>query len=333
MTSTDNTPSHAGTSRERSGPDLRRRVEWLILLRLLLTTLMLLATIVFQFRELREFLIDLLIPLYVLIGATFLLNLIYAVSLPLIGNLRTFSFFQVMVDVVYYTVLVYFTGGSASAFSFIYIFPIIASGIILFRRPALLTASASCVLFGLLVTFQLYGLLPDSHWPWATSSVRAPDYVWWVMVVNFTVFFVTALISSSLSEQLDRTRTSLQMKEADYRKLTELHSNIVRSIAGGIITTDQEDRITFVNTAACRLLRRQLTDLVAIPLNKVFPLLCDEAAGSGQMSDKYLTTLEVEGERLYLEVSVSDLKDEQGVPNGRLVIFQDVTQFKKMEER
>ncbi|MFH0822986.1 MAG: ATP-binding protein, partial [Pseudomonadota bacterium] len=108
---------------------------------------------------------------------------------------------------------------------------------------------------------------------------------------------------------------------------------IVRSIAGGIITTDQEDRITFVNTAACRLLRRQLTDLVAIPLNKVFPLLCDEAAGSGQMGDKYLTILEVEGERLYLEVSVSDLKDEQGVPNGRLVIFQDVTQFKKMEER
>ncbi len=127
------------------GPEFRRRVEWLMLLRLMVTTLLLGITIVFQLRTSGDYLVNPATPLYILIGTTFLLSLIYAFSLPLIPDLWMFSYFQVMVDVVYATVLIHFTGGASSIFTLLYIFPIITSGILHMRRGALLTAAATSV--------------------------------------------------------------------------------------------------------------------------------------------------------------------------------------------
>ena len=132
----------------RDLPDFRRRVEWLMLLRLMVTTLLLGLTIFFQLRESGSFFDHPTTPLYILIGTTFLLSLIYAFSLPLIPDLWLFSHFQVMVDVVYDTVLIHFTGGASSIFTLLYIFPIITSGILHMRRGALLPAAATSMLFG-----------------------------------------------------------------------------------------------------------------------------------------------------------------------------------------
>ena len=316
------------------GTDYRRRVEWLMLLRLLVTTLLLGATIFFQLSQTDFFLLYPAAPLYVLIGATFLLSLLYAVSLPRIPNLRAFSFFQVMVDVFYYTVVVYFTGGASSAFTLIYIFPIFASGILHYRRGALLTASAASVLFGLLINLEFYRLIPGSQWPWVMPWAReAPGYILWVMVVHFTVFFLTAFLSSSIAEQLQRTRIVLKLKETDFDKLSDLHSSIVRSIPSGIVTTDESDRITFVNAAGTRLLGGSLPNLLSIPIREVFPVIHDGLAKSGVRRKTYGTVKEIKGEQLQLELTVSDLKSHDGTPRGRLVVFEDVTPLRRMEER
>ncbi|MEJ2715764.1 MAG: ATP-binding protein [Deltaproteobacteria bacterium] len=316
------------------GPDYRRRVEWLMLLRLVVTTLLLGATIFFQLSQSDFFLQYPAVPLYVLIGTTFLLSLLYAVSLPRIPNLKAFSFFQVMVDVLYYTVVVYFTGGASSAFTLIYIFPIIASGILHYRRGALLTASAASVLFGLLINLEFYRLIPESPWPWLMPWAReAPGYILWLMVVYFTVFFLAALLSSSIAEQLQRTRMVLKLKETDFNKLSDLHSSIVRSIPSGIVTTDESDRITFVNAAGTRLLGGSLPTLLSIPIRQVFPIINDGLTKSGVRSETYGTVKEIEGKQLQLELTVSDLKSYNGTPRGRLVVFEDVTRLRRMEER
>ncbi len=83
-----------------NGPEFRKRVEWLMLLRLMVTTLLLASTIFFQLRGTGDLFVEAAIPLYILIGTTFLLSLIYTFSLSLIPDLWAFSFFQVMVDVL-----------------------------------------------------------------------------------------------------------------------------------------------------------------------------------------------------------------------------------------
>lgn len=317
-----------------NGPEFRKRVEWLMLLRLVVTSLLLAATIFFQLRGAGNYFIDPAIPLYILIGTIFLLSLIYTFSLPLIPDIWAFSFLQVMLDVIYDTVLIHFTGGASSVFTLLYLFPIITSGILHFRRGALFTASAACLLFGSLINLQFYGLIPPSDWPWTSPWSRdTPVYLLWVLIVHFTFFYLVAFLSSALAEQLQRTKASLSLKEIDYEKLSELHTNIVRSIPSGIITTDEKDRITFVNHPGAALLGIRAPELVGTPLRQVFPAIHDGIATSSVRKESFFTVKDLKGHKKHFEVTVSDLKGRDSVPTGRLVVFQDVSDLRKMEER
>jgi two-component system, NtrC family, sensor histidine kinase PilS len=316
------------------GPEFRKRVEWLMLLRLVVTSLLLGATIFLQLRESPDVASDVTLPLYILIGATFLLSLIYTLYLLIVPDLWLLSFLQVMVDLVYATVLVHFTGGAVSVFTLLYIFPILTSGILHLRRVALITASAASILFGLLMNLQFYDVIPQSNWPWVVVWSRStPFYMVWVLVVHITSFFLVAVLSSSFSEQLQRTKASLSLKEKDFANLSDLHTSIVRSIPSGIITTDEEDSITFVNAPGAALLRTEPVAIVGESLRSVFPVIGSDRSRQPIRRQSYRTVKDVGGEMIHVELSVSDLQRNDGAARGRLVIFQDVTQIRKMEER
>jgi two-component system sensor histidine kinase PilS (NtrC family) len=318
-----------------SGPEYRKRVEWLMLLRLVVTNLLLAATIFFHLSGRAGTLGDSAVfPLYILIGATFFLGLLYAVATPRVENLYGFSLFQCFVDVAYYTVLVYFTGGAWSAFTPIYIFPIISSGILHFRRGAIFTATVASILFGSIINLEYLGIIGASDWPYTFSwGSRTIGYVLWFMVVHFTVFFLTAIMSSSLAEQLQRTRVSLIRTEQDYQDLTELHSSIVHSIPSGIVTTNSSDIITFVNSAGAETLQANLGELIGHPLVELFPIVEGWTSGGSQRQQTFATTKQIGDDTIHLQITVSNLTDKQDIPSGRLVVFWDVTQLKKMEER
>lgn len=317
-----------------TGPEFRRRIEWLMLLRLVVTTLLLGATLFFQLQQQGAAYVESAVPLYILIAATFTLSLIYSLALPRIPDLWQFSFFQAMVDVLYATVVIYFTGGPTSVFTLLYVFPIITSGLLHFRRGALIAAAASAVLFGTLINLQFYGILPPSDWPWVSPwSSYTAGYVLWILVIHFTIFLFVAILASSVAEQARSARISLNLKEIDYEKLAALHTSIVRSIPIGIITTDDKDRITFVNTAGAIQLGVAVSQVVRSPVRHIFPIIQDTIDKTASRGESYRTIRDVDGEARHIELTVSDLKSAEGTPQGRLVVFQDVTLVRKMEER
>lgn len=317
-----------------TGPEFRRRVEWLMLLRLVVTTLLLGATLFFQLQQHGAVYVESAVPLYILIAATFTLSLIYTLALPRIPDLWQFSFFQAMVDVVYATVVIYFTGGPTSVFTLLYVFPIITSGLLHYRRGALIAASASSVLFGSLINLQFHGVLPSSDWPWVSPwSSYTSGYLLWVLVVHLTIFLFVAVLASAVAEQARTARISLNLKEIDYEKLAALHTSIVRSIPIGIITTDERDRITYVNSAGAAQIGVTPAELIQSPLRQVFSVIEDDMDRSGTRGESYRTIREVENNPRHIELTVSDLRSEDGTPRGRLVVFQDVTSVRKMEER
>lgn len=305
-----------------------------MLLRLVLTTLLLGATIFFQLRESRTFFVDPAIPLYILVGATFCLSLVYVFSLPMMTDLQVFSFVQVVVDVLYTTVLVYFTGGASSVFTLLYAFPIVASGILHYRRGAIAMAFIASGLFALLLNLEFYDVIPAADWPWVSPwSHRTPDYVLWVLVVHVTFFFVFAVAAGSVAEQLQSVRISLRRTETDYSRLADLHMGIVRSIPSGIITANENDKVTFVNNAGTALLATPLSDVVDVSLMNIFPVVGHKNSSHNIGSQTCRTVKKIAGEMRHLELTVSELKGRDGIATGRLVIFDDVTRLRQMEER
>jgi two-component system, NtrC family, sensor histidine kinase PilS len=320
--------------RSNGGPEFRKRVEWLMLLRLVVTSLLLGITIVCQLREQPEVASEVTLPLYILIGAIFLLSIIYSLYLALVPDLWILSFVQVMVDLLYGTVLIHFTGGATSVFTVLYVFPILTSGILHLRRGALFTAAVASLMFGLLMNLEFYDVIPHSSWPWVIPWRKtASFYILWVMIVNITSFFLVAVLSSSFSEQLRQTKASLTLKEKAFERLSDLHTSIVRSITSGIITVDENDRITFINAAGAALLRMSGSVLIGEPLEKIFPVIYHSLPTLSLRRESFLTVQNLGGDQVHFDITVNDLQGSDGASMGRLVIFQDVTGLRKMEER
>lgn len=312
--------------------DMRRDVEWLILLRLFITFFILAITIFFYHRENRSLELHPAIPLFVLLGAVFALSLLYALLLDRIVDLSRFSFTQLCVDTAYSTVLVQFTGGASSSFTPLYVLPILAAGILHLRRGAFLIGSMSSVLLGTLITLQFYDFIPESSWPWASLwRNQDPSYVLWVLVIHFALFFAVALLAGTVSQELRNTRISLTLREIEYERLSDLHMNIVESIPSGIITSDESGSVTFVNEVGARLLMVESSSLLGRPMTFVFGGLKDVDTGTGEIRALNVAVEGDSGQEREIDVSFGRLWDRNETPLGWLAIFQDVTELRRME--
>lgn len=273
-------------------------------------------------------------PLYILIGATFLLSLLYAIALPRINDLWSFSFFQILVDVAYATVLIHFTGGASSTFSLLYVFPIVASGVLHFRRGALLTAAIASLAFGLLLILEFYRMIPGSIWPWTSSWKNYdPGFVLWVLVVHFTVFLLVAVLAGSIAEQLKNTRISLSLRDLAFENLSDLHTSIVESIPSGILTTDEGDRVSFVNNVGLSILGMTSAQVNHLPLSRVFSEFHKPGFQHLNGTTAFTVPHEVNSNIRLIHCAVTILKERDATPKGRLLVFQDITEIKRMEER
>src|SRR5438874_8558097 len=135
----------------------------LIAVRVVVVTTLLLASLIIQY-TVREFL-----PinyLYLTAGLTYALTLIYIAVGRLLRSRKLNLAMQVAGDLIVETVLVYFTGGLDSPFSFLYLVSIITASMLLFRRGGLFTASGAVMLYGGLADLMYYRVLrmPESSW-------------------------------------------------------------------------------------------------------------------------------------------------------------------------
>ncbi len=318
--------------------NLRRSVEWLTFLRLVVTYFLLGVTVFVEYKEGKYFATYPATPLFILISIIFLLCLLYVIIQKRIRDLRSFSLFQIVTDTFLTTIIIYLTGGVSSAFSLLYVFSILAAGILHLRRGAICTAALSAILFGGLVTLQFYDILPEYMWPW-TSIWRShdPSYILWVLLIHYAIFFVVALLAGTIASELKTTQISLTIRELEYERLSDLHTNIIKSIPNGIITTDEKDVVTYVNETGSMLLGRPPNRIIGMSLGSVFPEFFSSDRNFDQVQDNV---------RLYrirkkdgfsdardFDVSVGELLDRKNQFLGRLVVFSDVTEIRRMEQR
>jgi len=314
-----------------------RNVKGLMLGRLIILTLLLTITFLFQVSEKKFFFIPLANNFYYFIGFFYSITIIYTLLLRKIQNLDRFAFSQIVIDHFFIITLIYFTGGKESFFPITFIFAIIGSSIIFYKRGAIISASLSTFLYGLLLLLQLH------HWisPFGQSPIYDPSQIFYSLIIYLAAFYIVAFLSSTISEELKRNKKELIQKQVDYNHLETFNRNIIQSLDSGLLTIDLSGRIIFLNRTAEKILNRSGGELRETSIFALFPEIdgvikhlkknTSELPSNYQRYETLLTNHD--GGKTHLGFSISPLPDPEGTFIGHTLIFQDITKFKEMEDQ
>jgi two-component system sensor histidine kinase PilS (NtrC family) len=311
-------------------------------LRVLFVSILLGASIFIQAKEATAYFGDIQTSHYALIAVIYFLTFVYIVLLKRSKNLINVAYLQLILDTVFITAIIYATGGIESIFSFLYILTIIYGSIILYWKGGMIVASSSSILYGLLLDLHYYGIIEPIGSRLGYPGEYHTAYFFYMLVVNIAAFYLVAFLSSYASEQTRRSRVELRAKQNDLIKLEALNEWIIHSITSALITLDDRERIILFNPAAEEILGIPANQVVGKPLDEAFPFLREalgeglKGSGYGRASKRPQTLIDVpylrpDGEKMFLQTSVSPLSLPGGNHRGQILFFQDMTAMRQIE--
>lgn len=306
----------------------------LIAVRVVVVTTLLLASLIIQY-TVREVLP--LNYLYSAAGVTYALTLFYIALAYAVPSRDLNLMIQTGGDLAVESLLVYFTGGLDSPFSFLYLVSIITAAMLLYRRGGLLTASGASILYGVLVDLMYYNVIPTPEQALFSATNWTSSRVYFNMAANFSGFYATALLTSYLSEQLKRTSRELDANRQNLAELRALNQNVVESIPSGLITLSSFGTASFVNPAGSEILQRDPSEILGRHVTELGFFTIEgwnktrEELAIGVVVRRELDPFAAGEHQRVIGFAVSPLSTLEGQSAGYTVIFQDLTEMKKLE--
>ena len=277
-----------------------------------------------------------LLALWVLVGAGFSLAVVYGLLAAYAGGLGL-PLVELAGDGVLISGLVYCTGGARSLFGFLYVIWIVHAAVRSGARAAIMTSAVATMGFGLIVFGNAQGWLPLFD---AASAASAEESLR-AMGSHTLAFVAVAMLAHRLALEVKVGRDELH-------ELGEIHQRIVDNVSSGLLTVDQAGRITSFNREAESITGYASAEVMGWPLERLFRDLSLTEPGvqappgvDGQarkppvaagLSRGRLDFLSRDGGELALGFSLSTLADDEGRPEGSVLIFQDLTRVIRMEE-
>jgi two-component system sensor histidine kinase PilS (NtrC family) len=272
-------------------------------------------------------------PIYYLAAAAYSTSLL---ALATLGSVEpgVNAVIQLLGDLAVVTGLVWVSGGPASGFTFLYL-AVVVSGTLLFGRGGgLVTAGLASIFYAVLLQLVASGAFPSPRTDELPPRVFSPGQLAGNVVTNVAAFTATAILVAAASEKLRDARLLAERRRAEVARLQALHSSVLSSMSSGVVTSDPDGRITFANPPAGELLRRDPADLVGRPLVET-GLVTDEILRSTLLPGNEVARFEGNrtplGPGVYFGVTVTPLRDGEGRTTGRILIFQNLTELKKLE--
>lgn len=325
--------------RAETAPDsLRERLEWLMLFRLVLVTFLLGSAVLVNVNDVESFNDPSYVAIVSLIVSTYVATLGYVLWIRRGWSSERLVFAQLIGDVALATGLVLLTGGIHSIFTFLFFLTIFNGAVLMGRRGAMFAASGSSLGLAAIVILQfgefafMGTVLPES----LLRTERVPVYP---LIIHLVGFFTVAALSGYLSEKLGQVGTELERRQLDIKELRALNENIVRSLNSGLVTLDLDERVIFFNDAAADITGYRFVDVNLQPIRDAIPTLAplmDAAPVLLQGPIRPRVELRVErpdGTLAYLGVSLTALRDAHGKRSGTILIMQDITSVKSLEDK
>lgn len=141
---------------------LKSKILGMMVFRVVIALVFLGVTVWFQLSE-ASLDAPFLYPLHSIVVVIGLLTIFYALLINIVKNLILFAYVQVIADVCVITAVIYVTGGMDSFLASLYVFSVIGASIVIGRTGGLVTASASSILYGLLIDLDFYKVLPQKY--------------------------------------------------------------------------------------------------------------------------------------------------------------------------
>ena len=334
---------------------LERQLRWMIGIRLVVITSVVLPYFLLQLasgEESREFSF-----LYLLAGLTYGASLIYIALLRLLrGRWRAQALIQFVGDLLLITGMVYYFGGVASPFSILYFIVIIVASALFQRATGFAVASLASLLYASIVVALYFGWLPpsteahDRVLPAVVdqASVAAQGQLgqaaglpawrlFYNLVTHIFGFYTVAYLTTRLAQNISRAERELQEKQEDLADLQVIHRDIVESVPSGLITCDLEGMVTSVNLAAQDILGKNRDALLGKPVTAArlfteeeWSEIRDHISPNRRLRPE-VTYQRGDSER-HIGYSVTELADAEGTRTGFILIFQDLSDWRKLQD-
>ena len=308
------------------GPE--RRLRFFIYARIMVSFLFLASTILLSYQEPASAQDIFRSGIVRLMAFSFAFSCISHLAL----RLRKFSFFiiylQSIWDVFFVTLLLLFTGGILSPYSFLYLLAIMNAGVLFGRREALYTAALCGILYGAIVDFQYFGLLEAIGLSQADARQLGESHLFYTIFLNLMGFGLTAFITGFLSERARKSEAALRVNIINYEELSQLNTMIVSNIETGLLTTNSRGNIRVFNPYAESLTGISQEEAYDKPISTFFPELAhlfDSVTDTIRGEFEYTSR---DGLHMVFGYSTVSLEDSQSV----IFNFRDITAIRRMEE-
>jgi two-component system sensor histidine kinase PilS (NtrC family) len=232
----------------------------------------------------------------------------------------TFFWGQTLFDVLLVTGVIHLTGGATSAFAWLYIL-VISEGALLLPFPggALIGPLASVLYFA------------DITWGFGEPITSR-------VLLQVGLFATVAFATGALGDRLRRAGIALGRAQTELHRLRVDTTDILETIATGVITVEEHGRLKYINPAGESLLdidRREWRDADVLEgVGRTSPelreLLRSALTGGSAYNRREVGAMR-EGERITLGVSTA-LRVEPGSPASVTAIFQDITDLEKLAD-
>ena len=314
---------------DRSDGELRSKVEWVLLFRVVAVTLLLGSAIVANVNDVESFSDPSYLALASLIVATYVGTVATGLWLRRGANVERTIFAQLIGDVLLIGGLVLATGGVDSMFPFLFFLVIFNGANLLGKIGANFAASVASLCFACIVIVEVVSVpwLVDAFPSLAAATSEVTIYP---VVIHLVAFFTVAFLAGYLAEKLGQVGTELRRRRVDLQALQELNKHIVDSIRSGLISVDASGRILMMNESASAILGVDADQMDT--LDQLSMPLADLIRESDTVSRRQLEIRKADGELRVIGLTVSKLTLPDDEREGSLLIFQDLTDVRLLED-
>lgn len=262
-------------------------------------------------------------------GAAYLGCLVYSVLLlrrrP---ALRWQAYLQFAGDLALITALVWKYGAFGNPLTILYLVVITVASVLLRRRAGIAIATLAWLAYVAVLYLELAG---SEMRPAVLGEALYPAGIY------LSGFYAIAFLTSGLARTVSKTEAELQEKRTDLADLRVAHRDVVGSIPSGIVTTDRRGVITSANRAAEEILGATETELsrLTLPQLELFDAAAwKELAARADARERIReeSEYETDGDAKRIGYTVTLLTRADGSGAGYLVIFQDLTEWRQMQE-
>lgn len=211
--------------------EMQRGLKWLISFRVIFSIILIFSTLVFSTNESLPFDARPFVAVYFLSLFMLILSVFYGLLFKKFSSNPLFAYFQLTVDSLTVSCIIFITGGFHSIFTFIYLVVIIAASMLLYQKGSLIVATLCSLQYGILIDLEYYGFIS----PLVTNGRLAAQVEWnyiiYRIVIVMAACFAVAVLSGFISLQAKVAKRELKLMQ-DHLKRVERMATMGELAAG-----------------------------------------------------------------------------------------------------